>query len=214
MKKVEVKNFPQALVKYLESKKIDPKILEHKTVYTAIDAANTLKRKLDEIVKSLLVKADNNYYIVCLPANQNLDFDKIKKAIEKVAGVKIKTIRIPTEEMMKNLLKLRNEGMSAFGGFHELPVIAEKKLEKLKKAVFATGSFNHSVEMRTKDFIKLENAVLASFGINKKVKLINKRSASSIKIKPRANKTMATKKKAKKAKKPAAKKKKASKKKK
>jgi prolyl-tRNA editing enzyme YbaK/EbsC (Cys-tRNA(Pro) deacylase) len=190
------RKLPAALIKYLESKNVDPKILEHKTVYTAIDAANTLKRKVDEIIKSLLVKADNNYYIVCLPANQNLDFDKIKKVIEKTAGVKIKTVRIPTEEMMKSLLKLRDEGMSAFGGFHQLPVIAEKKLENLKKAVFSTGSFNHSVEMRAKDFLKLENAVLASFGINKKVNLINKRPASSIKIKPRANKTMAKKKKA------------------
>jgi prolyl-tRNA editing enzyme YbaK/EbsC (Cys-tRNA(Pro) deacylase) len=196
MKKIEKKNFPGALIKYLESKKIDPKILEHKTVYTAFDTANTLKRKLDEIIKSLLVKADNYYYIVCLPANQNLDFDKIKKAIEKIAGARIKTVRIPSEEMMMNLLKLRKEGMSAFGGFHELPVIAEKKLANLKKAVFSTGSFNHSVEMRAKDFLKLENAVLASFGINKKVKLINKRPASSIKIKSGANKTMAKKKKA------------------
>jgi len=196
MKKSEEKKIPAALIKYLESKKVNPKILEHKTVYTAIDAANTLKRKLDEIVKSLLVKADNNYYIVCLPANQNLDFDKIKKAIEKIVGVKIKTVRIPSEEMMKNLLKLRDEGMSAFGGFHELPVIAEKKLANLKRAVFSSGSFNYSVEMRAKDFLKLENAVLANFGINKKVKLINKRPASSIKIKPRANKTMPAKKKA------------------
>ena len=196
MSKIAKRKLPVALIKYLESKNVDPKILEHKTVYTAIDAANTLKRNVDEIVKSLLVKADNNYYIICLPANQNLDFDKIKKAIEKTAGVKIKTVRIPTEEMMKTLLKLKSEGMSAFGGFHQLPVIAEKKLENLKKAVFSTGSFNHSVEMRAKDFLKLENAVLASFGINKKVNLINKRPASSIKIKPRANKTMAKKKKA------------------
>jgi len=209
MSKIVKRKLPAALIKYLESKNVDPKILEHKTVYTAIDAANTLKRNVDEIIKSLLVKADNYYYIVCLPANQNLDFDKIKKAIEKTAGVKIKTVRIPSEEMMKSLLKLKSEGMSAFGGFHQLPVIAEKKLENLKKAVFSTGSFNHSVEMHAKDFLKLENAVLASFGINKKVNLINKRPASSIKIKPRANKQMAKKKKA--AKKPA---KKASKKKK
>jgi prolyl-tRNA editing enzyme YbaK/EbsC (Cys-tRNA(Pro) deacylase) len=208
-KKVSEKNSPIALIKYLEAKGMKPEILEHKTVYTAIDAANTLKRKIDEIIKSLLVKADKNYYIVCLSANQNLDFEKIKKAIEKETGAKVVSVKIPTEEMMKKLLNLKNEGMSAFGGFHELPVIAEKKLENLKKAVFSTGSFNHSVEMRAKDFLKLENAVLASFGINKKVKLIKKRPASSIKIKPRANTTMATKKKAAKkaVKKPAAKKK-------
>lgn len=215
MSKKPAKKSPIDLIKYLESKKINPKILEHKTVYTAYDVANTLKRKLDDIVKSLLVKADNYYYIVCLPANQNLDFDKIQKAIEGVVGKKIKAIKIPSEKVMAEMLKLKNQGMSAFGGFHNLPVIAEKKLANLKKAVFSSGSFNHSVEMGAKQFINLENAVLASFGINKKVSLIKKRPALSLKIKPRANKNMATKKKAKKAaKKPAAKKKAAAKKKK
>jgi prolyl-tRNA editing enzyme YbaK/EbsC (Cys-tRNA(Pro) deacylase) len=210
MKDEKQKNFPVALKKYLEDKGVDPKIVEHKTVYTAYDVANTLKRKLDEIVKTLLVKADNYYYVVCLPANQNLDFKKIQKAIEGAVGKKVKTVKIPSEEVMIGLLKLRKQGMSAFGGFHKLPVIAEKNLANLKKAIFSSGSFNHSIEMGAKQFIGLENAVLASFGINKKVSLIKKRPASSIKIKPRAYKTMATKKKAKKAaKKPVAKKKKA-----
>jgi prolyl-tRNA editing enzyme YbaK/EbsC (Cys-tRNA(Pro) deacylase) len=190
------KNFPLALVKYLEAQGVDPKILEHKTVYTAFDAASTLKRKLDEIVKSLLIKADSYYFIVCLPASQNLDFKKIKQAVEKIAGRKVKAVQIPSEKVMKDLLKLREEGISAFGGYHQLPVIAEKKLAGLARAVFPTGSFNHSVEMRAKDFLKLENAVLASFGINKKVKLTKSSPSSSIKMKPGANKNMAKKRKA------------------
>jgi prolyl-tRNA editing enzyme YbaK/EbsC (Cys-tRNA(Pro) deacylase) len=212
------KKFPAALAKHLEAKKVNSKILDHKTVYTAMDVANTLKRKMAEIVKTLLIKADSSYYIICLPSNQNLDFDKVKKAIEKSTGKKIKAVKIPSEQVMKELLKLREEGMSAFGSFHNLPVIAEKKLTALSKAVFPSGSFNHSVEMKVKDFLKLENAVLASFGINKKVKLTKVRPNSPIKMKTGANKTMATKKKAKKAKKavkkPVAKKKKATKKKK
>ena len=102
---------------------------------------------------------------------------------------------------MKSLLKLKNEGMSAFGGFHKLPVILEKNLSKVKKAVFSSGSFNHSVEMAVKNFSQLENVILADFGINKKIKVI-KRPSSSVKMKKGAkNKTMAKKKVAKKAKK-------------
>jgi prolyl-tRNA editing enzyme YbaK/EbsC (Cys-tRNA(Pro) deacylase) len=203
------KKMPTALIKYLADRGISPKVLEHKTVYTAIDVANTLKRKMEEIVKSLLVKADNYYYIVCLPANQNLDFAKIKQAIEKEAGVKVKTVQIPSEKVMKEILKLKDQGVTAFGGFHKLPILAEKKLAGLKKAVFSSGSFNHSIELSVKDFLRLENAVLASFGINKKVKLTNTRPSSPIKMKPGANKKMAKKKKAaKKSKKKASKKKK------
>lgn len=209
MSKKEEKKLPLALIKYLEANGVNPKILEHKTVYTAFDAANTLKRKLDEIVKSLLIKADNYYYVACLPASKNLDFKKIKQAIEKAAGVKIKAVTIPSEKVMTGLLKLRGEGMSAFGSFHKLPVILDKNITNLKKAVFASGSFNHSVEMEVKDFLELEKAILANFGINKKVKLIKKRPSSPLKMKPGANKNMAKKKKAaKKTKKKASKKKK------
>ena len=161
------KNFPAALEKYLIDNGVSPKILEHKTVYTAIDAANTLKKKMEEIVKSLLVKADNFYYIVCLPADHNLDFKKIKSAIEKTAGVKVKTIQIP--------------------------VLMEKRVANLKRAVFSAGTFNHSVEIGLKEFIKLENAVLGNFGIKKKVKIINRPSSSM--TGKGANKKMAMKKK-------------------
>ncbi|HTX86659.1 MAG TPA: YbaK/EbsC family protein [Candidatus Nanoarchaeia archaeon] len=209
MSKPEVKKIPVALIKYLETKGISPKILEHKTVYTAIDAANTLKRKMDEIVKSLLVKADNYYYIVCLPANQNLDFAKIKSAIEKETGIKVKTVQIPSEKAMQEILKLKNQAVTAFGGYHQLPILAEKKLAGIKQAIFSSGSFNHSLELRMKDFLRLENAVLASFGINKKVKLTNTHPSPSIKMKPGANKKMAKKRKAaKKSKRKASKKKK------
>ncbi|MFA5248072.1 MAG: YbaK/EbsC family protein [Patescibacteria group bacterium] len=208
------KIFPIALKKYLTAHSVNSKILEHKTVYTAIDVANTLKKKMEEIVKSLLVKVDNYYYIVCLPADHNLDFKKIKSAIERTTGVKVKTIKIPDEKTMIKVLKLQKEGMSAFGGLYKLPVIVEKKLASIKRAVFSTGTFNHSVELGLKDFIKLENAVLASFGIKKKVKVINKRSSSSLMMKHANKKPMATKKKAvkkavKKAKKPVKKAKKA-----
>lgn len=165
------KKLPTELIKYLKEKGIKYDILEHRTVYTAIDAANTMKKKMDEIVKSLLVKADKYYYIVCLPANENLDFKKLKKAVENVVGAKVKAVEIPNEKTMQKILKIRNEGTSAFGGFYKLPVIAEKKLARLKKAIFSSGGFNHSVEMAVKDFIKLENAILDSFGIKKKVKL-------------------------------------------
>lgn len=192
MKNTTEKKFPLALEKYLKENKIDPKILEHKTVYTAIDAANTLKRKMDEIVKALLVKADNYYYVVCLPANHNIDFKKVKSVIEKEVGEKIKTIQIPDEKLMRKILKLKQESVTAFGGLYKFPVIFEKKLMNLKKAVFSSGSFNHSVEMGVKDFSRLENVILASFGINKKIKLIKPSSKSSVKKRKSAkNKNMA-----------------------
>lgn len=160
--------FPQKLAKYLEKAGIKHKVLEHKTVYTAYDAAATMGKKLSEIAKTLLITADKNYYLAILPADHKLDLKKFASIVSKATGKKVKAIKIPGEDVMKKLLKVKAGAMSAFGGFHKLPVVLEQKLSKAKKSIFASGSFNHSVEMAVKDFIKLEKAILGSFGTKKK----------------------------------------------
>ena len=163
---------PVKVVKYLEKAGINHKVLEHKTVYTALDAAATMKKKMGEIAKSLLIKADKDYYLVLLPADCNLDFKKLGTCIGRQTGKKVKVVKIPGEKIMEELLKIKVGAMSAFGGIYKLPVIMDKGLSKVKKAVFSSGSFNHSVEIAVKDFIKLENSILGSFGIKKKVKIV------------------------------------------
>jgi len=167
MAKNKVK-FPQQLAKYLAKTRAKHKVMQHKTVYTAYDVAATMKKKLNEVAKTLLVAADKNYYLVILPADHNLDFKKLAKIIGQQSKTKVKVIKIPNEKVMAKVLKIKAGTMSAFGGIHKLPVIMDKSLTKVKKAVFASGSFNHSVEMAVKDFVKMENTLLGNFGIRKK----------------------------------------------
>jgi prolyl-tRNA editing enzyme YbaK/EbsC (Cys-tRNA(Pro) deacylase) len=175
--------------KYLEKAGVKHEILEHKTVYTAIDAAKTMKKDLGQIAKSLLVKADKDYYLILLPADYNLDENKLKKAIEKGSDKKVKAIKIPGEKMMEKALDLKAGTLTAFGNLHKVNVIVDKNLEKVKKAVFSSGSLNHSVEMAVKDFVKMENAVLDSFGVKKKVKMEKKPGKTKIKAKPKKKST-------------------------
>ena len=158
------------MAQYLDKIGVDHKILEHRTVYTALDAATTMKRKLNEVAKSLLVKADHDYYVVIIPADYNLDFKKLARCIGLQTGKKIKVVKIPGEKIMEEALKIKAGAMSAFGSLHKLPVYVDKGLVKAKKAVFSAGSFNHSVEMAVKDFIKTEKAHLGSFSVRKKIK--------------------------------------------
>lgn len=159
------------VLNYLEKTGIDHDILEHKTVYTAIDAAITMKKKLEELAKSLLVKADKDYFLVLLPADYNLDLEKLKKVISKAHQKDIKIVNIPGEKIINKTLKVKSGAMSAFGDLYNIPVVVDKKLEKIKKAVFSSGSFNHSIEMKVKDFVELEKAILGSFGKKKKIKV-------------------------------------------
>jgi len=164
--------FPEKLIKYLEAAGIPHEVLSHRTVYTAYDAAATMKKKLNEIAKSILVKADQDYWLIVLPADENVDFKKLGVFLKKVTKKEVKLIKIPGEKIVLDLLKLKNRTVGAFGKLHNLPVAVEKNLVKAKKAVFSSGDFNHSIQMKVNDFIKLENALLGSFGVKKKIKLI------------------------------------------
>lgn len=183
MAKTKKTTLPPKLVKYLEEHGVKHEVLEHKVVFTAIDAANTLKKEMDKIAKSLVVKADKDYFLVLLPADHNLDFDKLKKLIGKEKGKAVKAIKIPGEKIMENALKIKAGALSAFGKLHKLPVIVDKKLENAKKAVFSSGSLNHSIEMAAKDFIKMEEALVGSFGKKKKVKASCKSASKKTKEK-------------------------------
>lgn len=168
--KIKVK-LPAKVIEYLKKAGVNHNLLDHRTVYTAYDAAATMGKKLSEIAKSLLIKADRDYYLAILPADQNLDFEKIKKHIGKITDKEVKVVKIPGEKIMQETFKLKNDALSAFGTLHKLPVIMDQQLAKAKKAIFSSGSFNHSVEMGVKDFVKLENAVLGKFGVKKKIQI-------------------------------------------
>lgn len=177
MAKIKKTKIPANVVKYFEKAGINHKILEHRTVYTAFDAAATMRRKLGEIAKSLYIQADKDYYLVILPADYNLDFKKLGKCIGGQIKKPIKTVKIPGEKIMEKMLKIKAGAMSAFGSLYKLPVVIDKGLTKAKRAIFASGSFNHSIDMAVKDFVKSEKAILGSFGVKKKIKLVKIKKA-------------------------------------
>ncbi|MCU0679559.1 MAG: YbaK/EbsC family protein [Planctomycetes bacterium] len=180
---------PEKLKAYLDKAGVNYDILEHRTVYTAFDAAATMKKKLSEVAKSLLVKADRDYFLVLVPADNNIDFKKLGTCIGMQTGKKIKVVKIPGEQIMAELLKVKAGAMSAFGGFHKLPVVVDKALFKAKKAIFSSGSFNHSVVMAVKDFINLEKAGQGSFGVKKRIKIVKKPKVKKAKIMKNTKKT-------------------------
>ncbi|MBU1146038.1 YbaK/EbsC family protein [Patescibacteria group bacterium] len=152
---------PKKLLSYLDKSKIGYKIVRHKTVYTAYDAAQTLGVKLGEIAKTLLIKADKNYLLAVLPASHKLDFGKLKKL------VKAKKIEIAKEGMMKKMFKIKPGALSPFGQIYKVPVYVDKGILKAKKIIAGAGTFEESVAMTAKNFLKATGGILGIFGKKK-----------------------------------------------
>ncbi|MFA6422246.1 MAG: YbaK/EbsC family protein [Candidatus Buchananbacteria bacterium] len=149
----------QKLKDYLSKSKFDYEEIAHKTVYTAYDAAQTLKKNLKEIAKNLLIQADKTFVLVIIPADKKLHLEKLKKALGA------KKISIPKEQLMVKILKIKPGALSSFGGLHKLETVVDKTMLQTQKAVMSAGSFTDSILMKVKDFVQLEEAKLADIAM-------------------------------------------------
>lgn len=146
------------LLSHLDKNKIKYEILKHKTVYTAYDLANTLKKKLSEIAKTLVIKADKNYYLVVIPAHYRLDLGKLKKML------KSKKIEIAKENVMEKIFKVKAEAITPFGTIHKAGVVVDRALLKTREVILGAGSFTESLGLKIKDFLKIEKPLQGNFG--------------------------------------------------
>lgn len=166
-------SIPKQITSYLDKRGAKYAIVTHKKVYTAYDAAQTLRKKLDEIVKNLLIKTDKGFVLVLLPASKNVNLKELKKLMN-AQGKGVKTVEIPKEGAMVRLLKVKPGALSAFGRLQDLEVYMDKNLRKAKKAIFSSGSVTESIDMALKEFEKLEQPIVGVFSEAKKFKPVKK----------------------------------------
>lgn len=165
IKKAITKNIVKlsnSVTKLLEEAKVKYNILEHKVVYTAHDVSATTKKKLGEIAKVVLVRADKDFVLIVLPAGKYLDFSGIKKAL------KAKKISIASEKDIIKHLKTKVGLLHPFGSAYNIKTLLDKGIAKSKKLVASAGSYTHSVELTLKDFEKLTKPLKGVFAKAKK----------------------------------------------
>ena len=73
---------PAKVKKFLDNSGVKYEPINHKTVYTAYDKAATLHMPEKAVGKTLVVRLDGKAAIVIVPANRNLDKQKLKKILE------------------------------------------------------------------------------------------------------------------------------------
>lgn len=151
---------PKKVTNYLNTLKIKAKPIVHKTVYTAYDAAATMKAKLNEIPKVLHVLADKKrHIIVVVPASYQVDFAKLKKALGA------KKVELASEKVMEKMFKVKAGAMTAFGGLYkDTEVLVDRAFARAKRVIAGAGTFTDSLEMKTKDFMKASGGKLGVYG--------------------------------------------------
>ena len=144
--KSKIKVLSNQITKFLDQAKVKYNVLEHKMVFTAHDVGATTKKKLGEIAKVVLVRADNTYALIVVPAGKYIDLAGIKKAL------KAKKVSIAKEKDILTHLKTKVGLLHPFGSQYKVQTLLDKGMAKSKKMIASAGSFTHSVELGLKDF--------------------------------------------------------------
>jgi len=141
---------PKKIINFLEKNKIKYEPIKHRTVYTAFDKAATLKVPQKIVGKTLVVKLDKNPAIVLIPANKNLDKEKLKKV------AKAKKVDFLKEAWMKKNLKgVKVGAIPPFGNLWGLATFIDRSLINQSKIIVNGGDYNWSIKITPATLKKL-----------------------------------------------------------
>jgi prolyl-tRNA editing enzyme YbaK/EbsC (Cys-tRNA(Pro) deacylase) len=154
---LKVKKLETRVTKLLDRARVKYKTLSHKVVFTAHDVGATTKKKLSEIAKVVLVKADKDFVLIVLPAGKYVDFSGIKKTL------KAKKVSMASEKDITNYLKTKVGLLHPFGSEYNIQTLLDKGMSRAKKMIASAGTYTDSVEIALKDFEKLVKPIKGAF---------------------------------------------------
>ena len=151
---------PGKVSKFLDGAKVKYETVSHRTVYTAYDKAATLRVPQKIVGKTLVVSLDKQLVLVLIPANKNLDKNKLKKI------AKAKKIDFVSERIIKNRLKgVKVGAIPPFGNLWKLLTFIDRSLLKTPKIFVNAGDYNWSIKISGASLKKLmPNLVAGTFG--------------------------------------------------
>jgi Ala-tRNA(Pro) deacylase len=147
------------LLKYLNLTGVQYQVLSHVPAFSAHSVALAAHVPDCELAKTLLVRADEQYWMAVLRADEHLNQKSLKHALEA------KHVSLATEEELGVFFPDCEVGaMPPFGKLYALPVIVDKALAEDEEIVFNACTHTQSVKMKFVDYARLVRPIIAEFG--------------------------------------------------
>ena len=138
----------KVLSEYSNSLKIT--ILDN-TARTAKDAANALNCEIGAIVKSLLLKADDEFVLCLIPGDKKCSLNKLKKALFK------KDVCMADADQVKENTGFSIGGVSPVGHLKKIDVLVDKTFNRFNDVFAAAGHPNSIFKISNIDLLKITN---------------------------------------------------------
>ena len=103
---------------------------------TALDAANSLNCEVGAIVKSLLIKIENDFLICLVSGDKRCSLNKLKKISEK------KNVRMASADEVKSQTGYTIGGVSPVGHINKIQIFIDNSLSRFTDIFAAAGHPN------------------------------------------------------------------------
>ena len=121
------------------------------TARTAIDAAKSLNCEVGAIVKSLLFKNGNIFFLCLVSGDKRCSLNKLKKFFNS------KDLSMASPDDVKEQTGYTIGGVSPIGHINNLQILVDTSLNRFKDLYAAAGHPNCIFKINFKDLIKITN---------------------------------------------------------
>ena len=148
LNKEPVKRAEKALKEFDETLSVTE--LEN-TARTAVDAAKSLNCEVGAIVKSLLFKNGDNYFLCLVSGDKRCSLNKLKKFFNS------KDLSMASPDDVKEQTGYTIGGVSPIGHINSLQILIDSSLNRFEDLFAAAGHPNCIFKINFKDLIKITN---------------------------------------------------------
>ena len=118
---------------------------------TALDAANSLNCEVGAIVKSLLIKIENDFLLCLVSGDKRCSLNKLKKISEK------KNVRMASADEVKSQTGYTIGGVSPVGHINKIQIFIDNSLSRFTDIFAAAGHPNVIFKINYEKLIKITN---------------------------------------------------------
>ena len=116
---------------------------------TALDAANSLNCEVGAIVKSLLIKIENDFLLCLVSGDKRCSLNKLKKISEK------KNVRMASADEVKSQTGYTIGGVSPVGHINKIQIYIDNSLSRFKDIFAAAGHPNAIFKINYEKLIQI-----------------------------------------------------------
>lgn len=148
----------KAISKIFDTRHIKYEVVEHESTDSSEQASEFRGTTMEEGRKALILvgKKTKQNYMVVVPANKNLDKEKIKNEIGEA-------FEFEKKELLKEKFGIELGGIPPFGNLMGMRVLLDKDVANTERSAFNAGLKTKSIIMKTSDFIEVLDTTLGEY---------------------------------------------------